>query len=49
VTGWIVIVGSGSFATCYGLFASYETTVDWLRANGWHPSECAIYPIREAS
>ncbi len=45
---WVVIVGSGSFSACYGVFTSYDDTAHWLKSNGWTTSDCDIRPIRSA-
>ena len=42
---WIVIVGTDSWAKCYGLFTSDDAAVAWLRANQFVPSDCGIYPV----
>jgi len=47
--GWIVVVGRGSFASCYGVFQSYDDTVWWLKTNGFTAADNDIYPIRRAA
>jgi hypothetical protein len=47
--GWVVIVGDGAFASCYGAFASYDAVEVWLSANGWKPADCEIRAIRPAA
>jgi hypothetical protein len=45
---WVVVVGEGSvWATCYGTWTDYEAVVEWVRGNGWHPSNVSIHPIKE--
>jgi hypothetical protein len=46
VIGWVVIVGAGSFSSCYGLFDTYDDAVTWLRVNGWTPADCDVRPVQ---
>lgn len=44
---WVVIVGKGSFSSCYGFFRTDDEAVSWCRANGWNDAEeREIYPVR---
>jgi hypothetical protein len=42
---WIVIVGSGAWAKCYGVFASYEAAIEWARINQFDRANVHAYPI----
>ncbi len=44
---WIVIVPDKSWTSCYGRFDSYEEATDWVRANGWHPTDVNIYQVKD--
>lgn len=44
--GWTVRVSPEScWGKTYGLFPDRDAAVAWCRANGWHPSECAIHVV----
>jgi hypothetical protein len=45
---WVVVVGKGSWAKCYGPFASFDTAVEWLRVEQWWSEECEVYPVTAA-
>jgi hypothetical protein len=46
---WIVIIGSGAWAKCYGLFASYDAAVEWARLNQFEADDTHIYPVNGAT
>ena len=46
--GWVVVVGTGSFSSCYGLFTTHDLAVAWLRRHGWTPADCEVRPVMDA-
>jgi hypothetical protein len=42
---WVVIVPRKSFTKCYGLFASHDLAMAWVRANQFDPEDVQIYPV----
>lgn len=42
---WVVVVGVGAFATCYGPFASYEAAFEWTRLNQFDDETFTVLPI----
>ncbi len=42
---WIVIIGSGSWAKCYGWFHSYDAAMTWIRTNQFDIEDAHTYPV----
>jgi hypothetical protein len=45
MTTWIVVIGSGAWAKCYGPFTSYEAVMAWVRANQFDVDDAQTYPV----
>ena len=43
---WVIVVGSGVFSSCYGIFHSYDQCVAWLNTNGFTGADHEIRPVR---
>lgn len=44
---WVVIIGSGSWASCHGWFSSYDAAIGWVRANQFTLDQAQVYPVLE--
>jgi hypothetical protein len=47
-TDWIVVIGCGVWAKCYGIFATYDATMAWVRANQFDVEDASVYPVNRA-
>jgi hypothetical protein len=46
---WIVVIGSGSWAKCYGVFESHDAVMVWVRANQFNVEDANAYPVNDVA
>jgi hypothetical protein len=44
---WIVVIGSGAWAKCYGPFPSHDAVMAWVRKNQFDVEDAHPYPVNE--
>lgn len=42
---WIVVIGSGVWAKCYGRFVSHDAVMAWVRANQFEVENAHAFPV----
>jgi Lar family restriction alleviation protein len=45
---WVVVVGAGVWAKCYGDFFSYDAAMEWVRRNQFDVEDVAVHPVQHA-
>lgn len=45
---WIVVIGAGVWAKCYGPFQSYDDVMGWVRINQFNPEDAHPHPVTAA-
>jgi hypothetical protein len=44
---WIVVIGVGVWAKCYGPFENYDETIAWVRANQFDVELANVLPVAD--
>lgn len=42
---WIVVIGSGVWAKCYGPFLSHDDAMAWMRKNQFDIEAAQVHPV----
>ena len=42
---WVVVVGAGVWAKCYGPFVSHDEVMKWVRASQFDVEDCHAFPV----